>query len=395
VTQTALTRFFCPAVVIGTALLLASCNGSDQPTPPETSPPAAGDTSSVSAPPSAAPDSPEAFAWPDAPAELPEGAPLISFAKVRHEYGAITDAGKYIGRFPFKNIGKGTLIIRDIRTACGCTVPELEKREYLPGEEGVLDVVFDPANRKGGFIKYLFMLSNSASQGRAKLSVTADIIPLVRFESIFLRIGAMELGKKHERSFTVHYNDPDLEITKIETDNPHVTVRLLSQSRLPQPGTDGQDEYQAIFGITIAQSAPWGSLDPGKVTFAAHTGQEPGAEPREAVYTMYINGQLFGDLRPDPIAMSTDESLRVGDSFDSFLVLSSISGSYFSVIDASLVEPSEQSCEVIVEPVDPSSYRIRIHCTPSAKGPISGRIRVLTDVPGEEDLTLAYFGYVK
>jgi hypothetical protein len=395
VSQTALIRFFRPAVVIGAALLLASCNGGDQPTPAETSPPAAGDTSSVSAPPLAAPDSPEAFPWPDAPAELPEGAPMISFAKMRHEYGAITDAGKYIGSFPFKNIGKGTLIIRDIRTACGCTVPELEKREYLPGEEGTLEVVFDPSNRKGGFIKYLFMLSNSASVGRAKLSVTADITPLVRFESIFLRIGALELGKKHERTFDAYYTDPDLKITRIEADNPHVTVRLLNQSRRPQPGADGQDEYRAVFGLTIAQSAPWGGLDPGKLTFAAQAGQEPGAEAREAVYTMYISGQLYGDLRPDPTAMSTDESLRVGDSFDAFLVLSSISGSYFSVIDAGLLEPSELDIEVIVEPIDPSSYRISVHCKASVKGPISGRIRVLTDVPGEEDLTLAYFGYVK
>jgi hypothetical protein len=239
------------------------------------------------------------------------------------------------------------------------------------------------------------MLSNSASQGQAKLSVTADITPLVRFESIFLRIGALELGKKHERTFDAYYTDPDLKITRIKADNPHVTVRLLNRSRLPQPGPDGQNEYRAIFGLTIAPSAPWGSIDPGKLTFAAHAVQEPGAEPREAVYTMYISGQLYGDLRPDPIAMSTEESLRVGDSFDAFLVLSSISGSYFSVIDASLLEPSELDIEVLVEPIEPSSYRISVHCTASVKGPISGRIRVLTDVPGEEDLTLAYFAYVK
>ncbi|MHC4427176.1 MAG: DUF1573 domain-containing protein [Planctomycetota bacterium] len=392
--QTALIRFFCPAAVIGAALLLTSCNGGDQPTPDETSPPAVVDKSSISAPDSAAPDAPEGFTWPETPPGLPQGAPLISFVKMRHEFGAITDAGTYIGSFPFKNIGTGTLVIRDIRTTCGCTVPELEKREYLPGEEGTLEVVFDPSNRKEGFIKYLFLLSNSAALGQAKLSVTADITPLMRFDSIFLRVGAMELGKSHEHTFNTYYTDSDLKITRVEVDNPHVTVRLLSQSRLPQPGADGQYEYRAIFEMTIAQTAPWGTLDPGKITIAARAGQ-PGAEPHEAIYTMFISGQLFGDLSADPTAISSEESLRVGDSFEGSAILSSISGSYFSVVEASLAEPSEHDIEVIVEPINPSSYRISVRCTARVKGPMSGRVRVLTDVPGEEELLLGYFSYVK
>ncbi|MHC4081613.1 MAG: DUF1573 domain-containing protein [Planctomycetota bacterium] len=393
--QTALKRFLCPAVVIAATQLLASCNGAEQPAAPAPSPPAGGDTSSVSAPQSAAPDSAEAFAWPETPAELPEGAPLISFAKMRHEYGAITDAGKYIGSFPFKNIGKGTLIIRDIRTVRGCTVPELEKREYLPGEEGTLDVVFDPSNRKGGFIKYLFMLSNSVAMGQAKLSVSADITPLVRFDSVFLRVGHLELGKEHERLFSMYYTDPDLEFPKFSADNPHVTVRLLKRSRLPQPGPDGRDEYRAVIGITIARTAPWGTLLPGEIRCTARQGPRPGDEPREANYTLFLSSQLYGDLRAEPAALSSGTTVRVGESFDASMVLSSASGTYFSVIDASLAEPSDLDVEVQVEPIDPASYRISIHYIPSIKGPINGSVRVLTDVPGEEDLTIWFTGYVK
>jgi hypothetical protein len=85
----------------------------------------------------------------------------------------------------------------------------------------------------------------------------------------------------------------------------------------------------------------------------------------------------------------------VGESFDASMVLSSASGTYFSVIDASLAEPSDLDVEVQVEPIDPASYRISIHYIPSIKGPINGSVRVLTDVPGEEDLTIWFTGYVK
>ena len=59
------------------------------------------------------------------------------------------------------------------------------------------------------------------------------------------------------------------------------------------------------------------------------------------------------------------------------------------------MESSELDMEVIVEPINPSSYRISIRGTPRAKGAFSGNVRVLTDVPGEEDITLPYKAYVK
>ena len=210
------------AASIAAGLLLLSCHQTDQPAAEpegEQAPP----TPTTAAPPEATPPEP-----------VPTGPPNIEFATTRYDFGSISDAGPYTAKFDFRNAGGGTLVIGKITTSCGCTVAKLDQREYGPGESGTLQVVFDPTNRKGGFIKYVFVNSNSFRSNFTKLAVSADITPLLRFDSIFLRLGAMELGEQHERSFSGYYQDPDLKITSITCDNPLVTSSVLGSATIPR-----------------------------------------------------------------------------------------------------------------------------------------------------------------
>ena len=47
-----------------------------------------------------------------------------------------------IARFSFKNSGSGTITISDIKTSCGCTTADSEKRSYGPGETGDVTAIF-------------------------------------------------------------------------------------------------------------------------------------------------------------------------------------------------------------------------------------------------------------
>ncbi|MHC4209366.1 MAG: DUF1573 domain-containing protein [Planctomycetota bacterium] len=397
--KTALMRFLRPAVVISACLLLCSCDGGEQPAAPVSEPPGGGEEGAAGAPPPSVPDAApvtSTFVWPDPPPYLPEGAPLITFAKTRHAYGAITDAGTYKGSFEFRNTGKGKLIISDIKTSCGCTVPKLDKREFLPGEGSTLDIVFDPTNMKGGTIKDVSVVSNAYQHPYTKLSISADITPLVTWNSLFLRLETLELGKEHRRTFSGLCTDPNLRITGFTSDNPHLAVDMRSVSAVPAQD-EGPQEYRVLMRLTVADTAPWGRIDPGKLTVTVRGGLQPGDEPREAKYDFLIFGDLYGDLRVDPFALSAGNTLRLGEPFAASIVLSSASGTYFAVIDASVVDPTDLDLDVQVEPLDPASYRISIHGTASARGALKGRgrVRVRTDVPGEDDLTILIFGYVK
>lgn len=51
--------------------------------------------------------------------------------------------------YPFENKGKATVTVTEVKSGCGCTVPELEKKVYAPGETGVLRAVFTVGQRQG------------------------------------------------------------------------------------------------------------------------------------------------------------------------------------------------------------------------------------------------------
>lgn len=69
----------------------------------------------------------------------------ISFSKDKHDFGTIPYKKEAIYPFEFSNPGKTMLIIYDVKTSCGCTVPEWPKEPIRPGEKGMIKIKYDAA----------------------------------------------------------------------------------------------------------------------------------------------------------------------------------------------------------------------------------------------------------
>lgn len=103
------------------------------------------------------------------------GRPVLSFDKVEHDFGTITE-GENVGTiFRFTNSGDGALIIGSATTSCGCTVPKFSNKPVAPGESGTLEVVFDSSHREGQQTKTISVRSNAEPQVIV-LRITADIV---------------------------------------------------------------------------------------------------------------------------------------------------------------------------------------------------------------------------
>jgi hypothetical protein len=61
--------------------------------------------------------------------------------------------------FKFLNTGKDPLIIYDVKTSCGCTVPEWPKEIIKPNSTQVIKVIFDP-DKLGCFNKTVTVFYN-------------------------------------------------------------------------------------------------------------------------------------------------------------------------------------------------------------------------------------------
>jgi len=108
--------------------------------------------------------------------------PQIVVETAVHDFGDIDPGSKNTGQFQFSNQGQGVLEIKKIQSTCGCTVPELKKRTYLPGESGTITVTFHPGLRSGHVSKSLYILSNDKAHPKAPLTIKANVVQKISYE---------------------------------------------------------------------------------------------------------------------------------------------------------------------------------------------------------------------
>jgi len=88
-------------------------------------------------------------------------APAFEFVTEVIDYGKIALNADGVRTFKFKNVGKTPLVISDIKSSCGCTVPKKPEGPILPGDSGEIEVKY-ATNRPGGFSKSITVSSNAS-----------------------------------------------------------------------------------------------------------------------------------------------------------------------------------------------------------------------------------------
>lgn len=102
--------------------------------------------------------------------------PAITFEKTVHDFGEIENGTPVETVFSYTNTGKVPLVITDIKSTCGCTVPQDWSREPLaPGSSANFTVKF---NGKGAnkVSKTITVTANTES-GKETVKITAFIKP--------------------------------------------------------------------------------------------------------------------------------------------------------------------------------------------------------------------------
>lgn len=104
------------------------------------------------------------------------GAPTIYFPETQHDFGKVSEGEKINYTFRFVNKGESELIIKDVKSSCGCTAALLSSSNIKPGQEGTLKVEFDTKNRSGKNSKTITVQSNDPKDPAKILTIYADII---------------------------------------------------------------------------------------------------------------------------------------------------------------------------------------------------------------------------
>jgi hypothetical protein len=99
----------------------------------------------------------------------------ITFASLVHDYGTLQKGADGNCEFTFTNTGKEPLVLSNVTTSCGCTVPSWSKEPILPGKTGVIKVNYTRTSTVGTISKQITVLSN-AKNGTIVLSIKGSIV---------------------------------------------------------------------------------------------------------------------------------------------------------------------------------------------------------------------------
>ena len=101
-------------------------------------------------------------------------APEISFDKIVHDYGTVTQGSDATCEFKFTNTGKEPLIVQKPITSCGCTVPTWPQEPILPGKSDIIKVTYSTHNV--GPINKTVTVNSNAKTARVVLSIKGTVI---------------------------------------------------------------------------------------------------------------------------------------------------------------------------------------------------------------------------
>lgn len=93
------------------------------------------------------------------------------------DYGTVTkDTDSGIRTFEFKNTGDAPLIIMNVQSTCGCTVPTKPTEPILPGKMGKIEVKYNM--NPGPIRKTITVESNAVNveSGRIALKIKGEVI---------------------------------------------------------------------------------------------------------------------------------------------------------------------------------------------------------------------------
>ncbi|WP_299550157.1 DUF1573 domain-containing protein [Seonamhaeicola sp.] len=100
--------------------------------------------------------------------------PVIEFDKTEHDFGEIEKGTKVSTVFKYKNVGDAPLVITEIKSSCGCTVPQDWSREPLAsGGSGEFTVTFNGSGTNK--VSKTITVTANTEKGKETVKITAFV----------------------------------------------------------------------------------------------------------------------------------------------------------------------------------------------------------------------------
>lgn len=112
----------------------------------------------------------------------PEGFFEVEVEKAVLNLGEVAPGTRHRCEFKFTNVGDKAFVVDQIRGEGSCImgIPQLEKKEYQPGESGVVKASFQAPYGKGESNGHLYIVSTDPVCARLELTIKANVVVAVQ-----------------------------------------------------------------------------------------------------------------------------------------------------------------------------------------------------------------------
>lgn len=317
--------------------------------------------------------------------------PIVKFETETYDMGTVMQIDRPEFVFKFKNAGNGQLAIENVQSSCGCTVPELTKKIYEPGESGEIHVKYDPTGKNGPQHKQIHVFSNDPNRPDISLNVIANVEAVVLIEPKVVTFMRVEKGQGMKQTIKVTGRTEDFAATFATVGNNDIfSVKVLDTKPVE---VNGKKLRQTEIEVTLNENARVGRIDD---TLSIRTN-----DPKEPLATCQLTGSVIGELEGKPAVLPFG-ICRAGQPMKAEMKLANRAGKAFKITSIEL-KPNAQTTVIpdlafTSEPNDPANptvYTIRATGTApeqATNATFQGSIVVATDVDRETTMEIPFYG---
>jgi Protein of unknown function (DUF1573) len=176
----------------------------------------------------------------------------LRFLENQADAGTVPTGSKLVHHFRFVNDGPEKILVTAVRTSCGCLAPKLSRKEYLPGDEGILDLEVNTLTQAPGLRIWTahvdYLLGTAVREQQAELR--ARMIALVSVQPAALVVQAARAAQ-HKVVLTDR-RPKHLRVVDVRT-----SLSAL-QARLGKRGIDAEGHWHVEILLAVDETIPDG-----------------------------------------------------------------------------------------------------------------------------------------
>jgi len=311
-------------------------------------------------------------------------------------FGKILSSNSVEHVFKFKNTGDANLVITSASGSCHCTVPQLSKMDYAPGETGEIKVIFDPKGKAAGPVQQrVTVVSNDPTSPTSSLLIEADVQPIVTIEPKIIAFNQLAKGESRTVDVSVTGRMDGFAVTSIKFDGQGEEIKAEIGKAEPID-MNGEKFFKVPVKIIYPPAKKIERFNRNMIVTTN--------DSREKEARIPVLGEVVGDVETKPQRVTMGLVARTAE-FSNTATIASRGGKPFRILDIKQVAPpagrEDPKLAFEFKPLKGAgnvsdSYTIAI----SGKAP-NAQYRgvidfdVLTDVPGEESVRMGVYVVVR